>query len=138
MKSLKEIKSISLEELERVAAEDGLTFPEGFDKECETLIDKAEKASKILVYINKRRRPVYAAVSVAAALVLALGIGMMMKKTMALPKDTFDDPALAYIEVCSTLEKLAFNMNKGMKSVSISQELLEMPSGIINDNNKNK
>lgn len=138
MKSLKEINSLSLEELERVASERVKDSPESFEKECEALIDRVENASKLLVYINKRRRPVYVSAGVAAVLVLALGIGIMMKKNTALPKDTFDDPVLAYIEVSKTLEMLAGNMNKGVRGVSISQELLEMPSGIINEKNKNK
>lgn len=133
MKSLKEIKSLTLEDLERIASEGSSNSPEGFEGECESLIDRAEKASKILAYIKKVRRRIYFATGAAAAIITVLGIGMMIKKSPALPKDTYDDPLLAYIEVSKTLEMLADNMNKGINSVSISRELLEKPVGIINE-----
>ena len=117
MKSLKDIEKMSLEELEAVSLDESIKVPEGFAERIRTSVDAQSLIDEITADPHPGRavRIVGAAASVA---VLA-GIGLGIAKWQNEPKDTFDDPYLAYAE----LEKAFARMSDGMqKAIAMAEE----------------
>ncbi|MBR5014461.1 MAG: hypothetical protein IKY16_07650 [Bacteroidales bacterium] len=117
MKSIKEIENMSLEELERASLDERTAVPEGFAErilyalDAQVIIDDIAEDS----HPGRWTRIVGAAASVA---VLA-GIGLGIAKWQNEPKDTFDDPYMAYAE----LEKAFATMSGGVqKALAMAEE----------------
>lgn len=95
---------------------------------------------------RSRMRLVASISSVAAAAAIA-AIAFIMPADTYEPKDTFEDPALAYAETVRALEMVGVNLGKGLLRASeqmdkaemtASRTLLSIQDVMKNDQNKNK
>lgn len=123
MKTLEEIENLSLEELEQKAAECAAPVPDGLERRLRETLAARELADAA------RPRPArwipYASLAVAAAAAL---IALPQRG----PKDTFDDPLLAYAEVEKTFQTISSKMSVGMDIVRDAEETATLPYNNLN------
>lgn len=132
MKQLEDIDKLDWQELEKAALQENAPIPVGFEKSlAETL------AAGRLAGVSPRRKTgrrilwtTLAAAAAAAALIALPGPGRSE------PKDTFDDPRLAYAEVEKVFDLISQKMAAGLEMASEAQSLAEKPMQIINNRQK--
>lgn len=104
----------------------GLSFeemplPPGLEERLSSSICRWEKADTPQAR-PKVRRPMVSlmkwSTGIAAALVIAAGAGWYALKANDRPRDTFDNPELAYIEAQRALQLFAAALDKGQSQVS--------------------
>ncbi len=127
MKTIDEIEKLSMEDLERISADESIIVPDGLESR---------------VFQPKDNRPRWwTAISIAASLTILAGIGLAWYNRSKPLEDTFDDPALAYAMVEETLAKMSQNLEIGVKSVEKSRDIILKPSEVmrsINTEESNK
>ena len=106
MKSIQEINKLSVEELQRIGADDSIPVPQDLNVKLPA------------------RRNVRAWSSIAAAAVVVIGLGWYAFDRISQPKDTFDDPYLAYAAVEQALMKVSKNVNTAADRVAESEEII--------------
>lgn len=115
MKSIKEIENMSLEELERASLDDRTAVPEGFAERIRASVD----AQSIIDEITEDPHRMVRIVGAAASVAVLAGIGFGIARWQNEPKDTFDDPYMAYAE----LEKAFATMSGGVqKALAMAEE----------------
>ena len=115
MKSIKEIENMSLEELQRASLDDRTAVPEGFAERIRASVD----AQSIIDEITEDPHRMVRIVGAAASVAVVAGIGLGIAKWQNEPKDTFDDPYMAYAE----LEKAFATMSGGVqKALAMAEE----------------
>ena len=128
MKTLEEIENLSLEELEMKAAETAAPVPDGLERRLRQALAARELAQAA------RPRPArwipYASLAVAAA---AAALVVLPQRG---PKDTFDDPRLAYAEVEKVFRTISDKMNEGVELVREAEASAEIPQNILNKTQK--
>lgn len=129
MKSLKDIESMSLEELERASLDERTPLPEGFAERIQAsvdvqgIIDGIEEGS----HHGRMVRIVGAAASVA---VLA-GIGFGIAQWQNEPKDTFDDPYMAYAELEKAFAIMSGGVQKALAMAEESEAALDKVTSVF-------
>ena len=117
MKTIDEIEKLSIEDLERISADESIIVPDGLESR---------------VFQPKDNRPRWwTAISIAASLAILAGIGLSWYNRSKPLEDTFDDPALAYAMVEETLAKMSQNLEIGVKSVEKSRDIILKPSEVM-------
>ncbi|MCR5351554.1 MAG: hypothetical protein K6E35_03585 [Bacteroidales bacterium] len=128
MKTLEEIENISLEELEQQATREAAPVPDGLQERLRQTLAAREIAEAA------RLRPVrwipYASLAVAA---VAAALVILPQRG---PKDTFDDPRLAYAEVERVFRTISDKMNEGVELVREAEASAEIPQNILNKSQK--
>ncbi len=127
MKTIDEIEKLSMEDLERISADESIIVPDGLE-------------SRVFQPKDNRHRW-WTAISIAASLAVLAGIGFAWYNRSKPLEDTFDDPALAYAMVEETLAKMSQNLEIGVKSVEKSRDIILKPSEVmrsINTEESNK
>jgi len=123
MKTPEEIEKLSLEELEAQAAAQGAHAPQGLQQRLRETLAASELA------LAARPRPArwipYASLAVAAA------VAALVLLPPSGPKDTFDDPYLAYAEVEKAFRTISDKMNGGMELAREASEAAEIPQNIL-------
>ncbi len=112
MKSIKEIENMSLEELERASLDDRTAVPEGFAGRIQDALD----AQSIIDDIAEDSHPErwVRIVGAAASIAVLAGIGLGIAGWQDEPKDTYNDPYLAYAELEKAFEMISTGINKSM------------------------
>ncbi len=127
MKTIDEIEKLSMEDLERISADESIIVPDGLE-------------SRVFQPKDNRHRW-WTAISIAASLAVLAGLGFAWYNRSKPLEDTFDDPALAYAMVEETLAKMSQNLEIGVKSVEKSRDIILKPSEVmrsINTEESNK
>ena len=115
MKSIKEIENMSLEELERASLDERTAVPEGFAERIRASVD----AQSIIDEITEDPHRMVRIVGAAASVAVLAGVGLGIARWQNEPKDTFDDPYMAYAE----LEKAFATMSGGVqKALAMAEE----------------
>ena len=129
MKTLEEIENLSLEELEQKAAENAAPVPDGLERRLRQALVARELAEAA------KPRPArwipYASLAAVAAAAAAL---VMLPQRG--PKDTFDDPLLAYAEVEKAFQTISDKMAVGMDIVRDAETTASMPYNNLNKTQK--
>lgn len=116
MKSIKDIENISLEQLEAVSMDESIAVPEGFGARMKEMVDAVEAVAHLTeneFEIHSSRKVVrYAAAAASVAIIAGVGLGIAQRAGQ--PKDTFDDPYLAYAELEKAFDKISASVNKSM------------------------
>ena len=119
MKSLKDIENISLEELEAVSLDGSIRIPEGFAESLQDTIGAQQMIERLDEAGSSNRTIKLTFVSAAASVAALAAVGFGIARWQNEPKDTFDDPYLAYAE----LEKAFAVMSEGMqKALAMAEE----------------
>ncbi|MBQ9660871.1 MAG: hypothetical protein IJV37_06370 [Bacteroidales bacterium] len=123
MKTPEEIEQLSIEELEAQAAAQGEKAPQGLQQRLREALAASEAAEAA------RPRPVrwipYASLAVAA---VAAALVLLPQRG---PKDTFDDPYLAYAEVERAFRTISDKMNTGVGIAREAGAAAELPQTIL-------
>lgn len=122
MKTLEEIEKLSAEELEREALQAPVTVPDGLERRLREALAAREIAAAA------RPRPVRWIVPLAAAAAAAATIVFLPQRG---PKDTFDDPLLAYAEVEKAFQTISDKMSDGVELARSAGEAAEIPQTIL-------
>ena len=128
MKTLEEIERLSLEELEQEATRAAAPVPDGLQERLRQTLAARELADAA------RPRPTrwipYASLAVAAAAAAVIALPQRG------PKDSFDDPRLAYAEVEKVFRTISDKMNEGVELVREAEATAEIPQNILNKSQK--
>lgn len=103
MKSIKEIENMSLEQLEAVSMDEDIAVPEGFATRLENSLEGRKSKVKVVRFV-----------AAAASVAVLAGIGFGIAKWQDEPKDTYNDPYLAYAELERAFEMISTGINKGL------------------------
>ena len=123
MKTLEEIENLSPEELESMAAEKPAAVPEGLQERIRLALSAQE-----IVQEHRRKTPrwvPYSALAVAAA---AATLFILPQRG---PKDTFDDPRLAYAEVEKAFQTISDKMSVGIDIAREASASADFPQTVI-------
>ena len=131
MKTLEEIENLSLEELEQKAAGSAAPVPAWLESRIRqnlTAHDLIKAAEGTGLPQSRRTRWVpYASLAAVAAAAAALVILPQRG-----PKDTFDDPLLAYAEVEKAFQTISDKMSVGMDIVRDAETTAGIPYNTLN------
>ena len=119
MKDIETIDKLSLEELEAISND--ATLPAG-NAGANEIIAKLELAEEAK---SGSSRKVYVSwiSGIAASFILMLGIGLALQQSRA-PKDTFDDPMLAYAQVQEVFRQIGSGVQQGRDAVAESEQMI--------------
>ena len=117
MKSLKELEKMSLE---AVSLDESIAVPEGFAARLESSLEG-----------RKGRARVVRLVAAAASVAVLAGVGLGVAKWQDEPKDTFDDPYLAYAELEKAFAKMSGGVQKGLAMAEASEAALDKVSSVF-------
>ena len=125
MKTLEEIENLSIEELEQAAAGSAVPVPDGLERGIRQALAARELAQAA------RPRPArwapYAALAVAAA---AAAVVILPQRG---PKDTFDDPYLAYAEVEKAFQTISDKLSAGAELAREARTVSENTLNILDN-----
>lgn len=130
MKSMKDIENMSLEQLEAVSMDENIAVPEGFAERLKgdfgTLERLTEEEPQKTGCVMALRM-----VSIAAAAALLAGVGFGIARWQNEPKDTFDDPYLAYAELEKAFARVSYGMQRGLAMVEESEAAMDKVTSIF-------
>lgn len=116
MKSIDEITRLSAEDLERISLDESIPVPEELSARMQAAVHAAGAQA------NRRRWVLPAGIAAAVAVLVAVGLALTRNPE---PKDTFDDPYLAYAEVEKVFAKISGTVAYGAEKVSQSEQTLD-------------
>lgn len=135
MKSIKEIEDMSLEQLEVVSMDESIAVPEGFEARMKATLDAVgvvgaltedESGSQ-----SSRKIVRYAAAVASVAIIAGAGFGIAQRYGQ--PKDTYDDPYLAYAELEKAFDKISAGINKSLAMAGESEEVFEKATSVFSE-----
>ena len=124
MKTLEEIENLSLEELEQAAAQNPAPAPAGLQDR----IRQSLAVHEVAAAAERRRRAPWAPV---AALAVAAAAAALVLVPHGGPKDTFDDPYLAYAEVEKAFQTISEKMSAGVEIAREARTVSETTQNIL-------
>lgn len=127
MKSIKEIEDMSLEELERTSLDERTAVPEGFAERIRASVD----AQSIIDEITEDPHRMVRIVGAAASVAVVAGIGLGIAKWQDEPKDTFDDPYMAYAELEKAFAIMSGGVQKGLAMAEESEVALDKVTSVF-------
>ena len=131
MKSIKEIENMSLEELIAVSSDEATAVPEGFAERIGKHVE-AHKIAKDLVNDADRTRTVRW-IGAAAAVILLAGTSLGIVNWQNQPKDTFDDPYLAYAELQKAFATMSDSLQKGLAMADKSEDIIDRTINVFEE-----
>ena len=148
MKSIEEINKLDLEELEQAAG--SISVPEGLSERIKTalaaevLVSSAQPpvvipglAKKGFGRKSAGRLSGYTRIVSACAFAVAAAFAAVLAiPRLTSPKDTFDDPLLAYAQVEQTFKFISEKMSGGVEMVREAGPVIGKPETIINKINE--
>ena len=109
MKNINEISRLTADDLERISLDESIPVPE-------------ELSRKVQQAVRGRTLRWAVPTGVAAAIAVLLAVGLTRNPE---PKDTFDDPYLAYAEVEKVFSKISGTVAYGADKISESEATIE-------------
>ena len=117
MKTLDEIKRLTADDLERISLDESIPVPEELSGKVQEALARVDANAR-----TRRLRWVLPSTGIAAAAAILLAVGLTRNPE---PKDTFDDPYLAYAEVERVFSKISGTVAYGAEKVSQSEQTLD-------------
>ena len=131
MKSIKEIENMSLEELIAVSSDEAIAVPEGFAERIGKQVE-AQKIARNLENDADRVRTVRW-IGAAAAVTLLAGTALGIANWQNRPKDTFDDPYLAYAELEKAFATMSEGIQKGFAMADKSEDIIDRTINVFEE-----
>lgn len=117
MKSIKDIEQLTIQELETISFDEKIVVPD-------------DLAYRIQSGILSKKKKTYSMIGAAAAIaVVVAGLGLSVVNNE--PKDTFDNPYLAYAELEKAFATISEGMKKGMDMVETSESVINKSTEIF-------
>ena len=129
MKSIKEIENMSLEELMAVSSDEATAVPEGFAERIKRQVE-AQKIARDLENDADRTRTARW-IGAAAAVTLLAGTALGIASRQNQPKDTFDDPYLAYAELEKAFATMSEGLQKGIAMADKSEDIMGKATSVF-------
>lgn len=123
MKSIQEIERMSLEDLERIASDERIEVPNGFTQKIE--------AQMIAEDLRVESVTPSRWIGIAAAVAVIIGVGIGIFGLQNEPKDTFDDPYLAYAELERAFATMSQELRKGFEMADRSEEIMDKAAAVF-------
>ena len=123
MKTLEEISRLSAEDLERISLDESIPVPEELSGRVQAAVGRKEKNT--LQSANSSARKYGASIFAVAAAISLFALGAVYLQRERTPKDTFDDPYLAYAEVEKVFAKISGTVAYGATKISESEQTLD-------------
>ena len=117
MKTIDEIKRLTADDLERISLDESIPVPEELSGKVQEALARADANAR-----TRRLRWILPSTGIAAAAAILLAVGLTRNPE---PKDTFDDPYLAYAEVERVFSKISGTVAYGAEKVSQSEQTLD-------------
>ena len=119
MKNLDQIRRLRADDLERISQDDSIPVP----KELAGRVQDALNPKDTVTRSSSRK---YGASIFAVAAALSLfALGAVLLDRERAPKDTFDDPLLAYAEVEKAFAKISGTISYGASKLSESETTID-------------
>ena len=131
MKSLKDIENMSLEELERASLDERTPVPEGFAERIHENIEAQRKIDKLDGSGPSPRTLRLTFISAAASVAALVGIGLGIAQWQNEPKDTFDDPYMAYAELEKAFAIMSGGVQKALAMAEESEAVLDKVTSVF-------
>ena len=131
MKSIKEIENMSLEELIAVSSDEATAVPEGFAERIGKQVE-AHKIARDLENDADRVKTVRW-IGAAAAVTLLAGTALGIVNWQKQPKDTFDDPYLAYAELEKAFATMSDSLQKGLAMAEKSEDIIDRTINVFEE-----
>jgi hypothetical protein len=133
MKRLEDIEKLSMLDLERIASDESIKVPTTLKHDIAVTARALEMASKEEEEVKethvsrKRYRKILRMISYPAAAVAIVTIGMRIsfQDTITTPKDTFDDPKMAYAQMEQVFGFISEKMNTGMDIADAAEPVID-------------
>ena len=133
MKRLEDIENLSISELERIASDESVKVPATLKHDIAVTARALEMASKVEEEAKesglsrKRYRKILRMISYPAAAVAILTIGMHLsfQDSIRTPKDTFDDPMMAYVQMEQVFGFISEKMSTGMDIADAAEPVID-------------
>lgn len=130
MKSIKDIENMSLEQLEAVSMDENITVPEGFADRLKEDLGTLERLTEAEPQKTGCVMTLRIA-SIAAAAAILVGVGFGVARWQNEPKDTYDDPYLAYAELEKAFARVSDGMQKGLAMVEESEAAMDKVTSLF-------
>ena len=122
---------MSLEELIAVSLDEATAVPEGFAERIGKQVE-AQKIARNLENDADRVRTVRW-IGAAAAVTLLAGTALGIVNWQNRPKDTFDDPYLAYAELEKAFATMSDSLQKGLAMADKSEDIIDRTINVFED-----
>ncbi len=135
MKSIRDIENMNLEQLEAVSMDESIAVPDGFTARMKENVDAAVTVGLLTENESgeRNRRTIVRYAAVAASVAVMVGAGYGIAQWQNQPKDTFDDPYLAYAEVEKALARMSDTINAGLAIAEDSEETVDRIMSVVTD-----
>ena len=122
---------MSLEELIAVSLDEATAVPEGFAER----IGKQVEAHKIARDLENDADRVNTVrwIGAAAAVTLLAGTALGVANWQKQPKDTFDDPYLAYAELEKAFATMSDSLQKGLAMADKSEDIIDRTINVFEE-----
>lgn len=121
---------MSLEQLDAVSMDGNIIVPEDFTERLKADFGTLERLTADDPQHARRSRTVRF-VSMAASVAVLAGIGLGIARWQSEPKDTFDDPYLAYAELEKAFARMSEGVQKGLAMAEESETALDKVSSVF-------
>ena len=133
MKRLEDIENLSMLDLDRIASDKSIKVPATLKHDIAVTARALEMASKEEEEVKetrisrKRYRKILRMISYPAVAVAIITIGMRLsfQDSIPTPKDTFDDPMLAYVQMEQVFGFISEKMNTGMDIADAAEPVID-------------
>ena len=133
MKRLEDIENLSILDLERIASDKSIKVPASLKHDIAVTARALEMASKEEEEVkethvtHRRYRKILRMISYPAAAIAIITIGMRLsfQDSIPTPKDTFEDPMMAYIQMEQVLGFISEKMNTGMDIADAAEPVID-------------
>jgi len=139
MKRLEDIENLSISELDKIASDESIMVPARLKHDIAVTARALEMASKEEEETmdtrakSKRYRNILRMISYPAAAIAIITIGMRLsfQDSIPTPKDTFDDPMMAYVQMEQVFGFISEKMNTGMDIADAAEPVIDKTINVL-------
>jgi hypothetical protein len=133
MKRLEDIEKLSMLDLERIASDESVKVPDSLNHDIAVtaraleISSKEDDKSQENNVFHKRYRKILKMISypAAAVAIITIGMGISFQDSITTPKDTFDDPKLAYQQMEQVFGFISEKMNAGLAIADAAEPVID-------------
>ena len=135
MKRLEDIENLSILDLDRIASDESIKVPSSLKHDIAVtaraleMVSKEEEPQEVKEtrVSHKRYRKILRMISypAAAVAIVTIGLHITFQDSIPTPKDTFDDPMMAYVQMEQVFGFISEKMNTGMDIADAAEPVID-------------